>query len=424
MYTLKPAVTHLVSSESITAECATYVIRKGYPKLSWPILFRLYTKLRTGITVHQWIETNSVLALGIDPRRFVSFGIIKGFLRRVHRYPVMLERKTPLLAQYTGVLDYGNMHLSIGSGMHSGFGHGGPGGGQQRRTVAFKQPHYPQLGSANSLSVSTRHGESAFLQRSGPGDSTFTIRSSEAGGQSQGHSNTHTHSHTHTPQSQGQSRNHSHSQSNSTLPNSAVESSPGHPGAGGVNIPLPGRTPPGISHLGKSPGTRRTAGMTAMRDSMTSATASGAFASGRHRDSRPRYREREKSDGDHNYNHYSSGYARMAGRPSDTSIPQASHSSNTALAGSGRGSTGGLAGTSDIITGRSRRTNLKGPAARAKEANERRFEEELITFLDGTHHADEIQVKFGLAWGQLEAILGLGGLKDGQGRKGVALIYR
>jgi hypothetical protein len=339
------------------------------------------------------------------------------------------------------VIDYGNMHLSIGSGLNSGFAgalapgaYGGAGGGlgQQRRTVAFKQPHQPRLGSANSLSVSTRHGDSAFLLRSGPGDSTFTIRSSEGGGHSQVQSN----SHTHTPQSQsqGQSRAHSQSQSHSTLPTSAVESSPGHSGAGVANIlvPLPGRTPPGLSNLGRSPGNRRPGGLTAMRESTTSVNASTALAYGAPglRDSKAQYRDR--SDGEQNY--YSSGYARTAGvgMPSDTSIPQvshhsrASHTSNTALAGSGRASTGGMAGASGFMTGRSRRTNPKGPAARAREANERRFEEELIMYLDGTRHADEIQVKFGLGWSQLEAILGLelGMLKDGKGKKGVALIYR
>ena len=390
MYTLKPSIARLVSDDNITAECATYVIRKGYPKPAWPHLLRLYAKLHTGTTVHQWIEANGVLALGIDPRRFVSFGIIKGFLRRVHRYPIMLERRTPLLSQYSGIIDYGGMNIGLGSGF-------APGTGGQRRRVEFKT----QLGSATTLSVSTRPGDSAFLQRSGPGDSSFTIRSSEGGG----HSQTHSHSHTQTPNS--------HSQSHSTLPTSAVESSPGQYGPG--NVPIPGRTPPGLSLLGRSPGApgRRPVGMTAMRDGSAIALPG---AGGRYRDTRPPYRERERSDGD-----YTSAFARTAGMPSDTSIPQ---TSQTGLAGSGpgRGSTG--AGASGFVTGRSRRTNLKGPAARAREANERRFEDDLIGYLDGAHHADEIQVKFGLAWAQLESILGLGVIKDGKGRKGIALMYR
>lgn len=38
---------------------------------------------------------NNVSDLGVDPRRFVSFGVIKGFLRRVHRWPVLLASARP-----------------------------------------------------------------------------------------------------------------------------------------------------------------------------------------------------------------------------------------------------------------------------------------------------------------------------------------
>lgn len=37
------------------------------------------------------METNEVRSRGIDVRRFVTFGIIKGFLRRVHRWPIHVD---------------------------------------------------------------------------------------------------------------------------------------------------------------------------------------------------------------------------------------------------------------------------------------------------------------------------------------------
>jgi hypothetical protein len=40
--------------------------------------------------VHGWQEEYEVEKLGVDVRRFTSFGVIKGFLRRVHRWPIYL----------------------------------------------------------------------------------------------------------------------------------------------------------------------------------------------------------------------------------------------------------------------------------------------------------------------------------------------
>jgi len=41
--------------------------------------------------LRQWIEENKSVLGGIDVRRFISFGVIKGFLYRVHRYPIVGE---------------------------------------------------------------------------------------------------------------------------------------------------------------------------------------------------------------------------------------------------------------------------------------------------------------------------------------------
>ncbi|CEH19404.1 nitrogen permease regulator 2 [Ceraceosorus bombacis] len=91
MYTTRPLIATMATDESIIAECPLYVMLPGRPLQSWPRLLSLYSALKPGVTLHEWIEENDVDDLGIDVRRFVSFGIIKGFLRRVHRYPVLLS---------------------------------------------------------------------------------------------------------------------------------------------------------------------------------------------------------------------------------------------------------------------------------------------------------------------------------------------
>ena len=95
MYTLRPAIARMADDDAMGRECATYVTRPGYPLASYPELLRLYSLLRPGKNLHDWIEENEIDAKGIDVRRFVSFGVIQGFLRRVHRYPVYLDPNGP-----------------------------------------------------------------------------------------------------------------------------------------------------------------------------------------------------------------------------------------------------------------------------------------------------------------------------------------
>ncbi|PWN31103.1 NPR2-domain-containing protein [Jaminaea rosea] len=90
VYAVKPAVARMADDPSIQAECGPYVTRPGHAVPAWPTLLALYTALRPGMQLERWIEERQVEALGIDVRRFVTFGVIKGFLRRVHRYPVLM----------------------------------------------------------------------------------------------------------------------------------------------------------------------------------------------------------------------------------------------------------------------------------------------------------------------------------------------
>ncbi|TID26512.1 nitrogen permease regulator 2 [Venturia nashicola] len=49
-------------------------------------LVQLYTSLKQGVTLATWCSQHDILLQGIDVRRFITFGIIKGFLYRVHKY--------------------------------------------------------------------------------------------------------------------------------------------------------------------------------------------------------------------------------------------------------------------------------------------------------------------------------------------------
>ena len=58
-------------------------------------LITLYTSLRQGLTLKNWVLENLDLLSGIDVRRFITFGIIKGFLYRVHKYAIATSTALP-----------------------------------------------------------------------------------------------------------------------------------------------------------------------------------------------------------------------------------------------------------------------------------------------------------------------------------------
>jgi hypothetical protein len=52
-------------------------------------MVQLYSSLRQGFSLKNWCLEHGTLLAGIDVRRFITFGVIKGFLYRVHRYAIV-----------------------------------------------------------------------------------------------------------------------------------------------------------------------------------------------------------------------------------------------------------------------------------------------------------------------------------------------
>lgn len=55
--------------------CVDHILGRAIP--DWPTLLYLYSRLKPGVTVFDWMARNGVNDLGIDVRRFTSFGVIK-----------------------------------------------------------------------------------------------------------------------------------------------------------------------------------------------------------------------------------------------------------------------------------------------------------------------------------------------------------
>ncbi|TFK55086.1 NPR2-domain-containing protein [Heliocybe sulcata] len=95
MYTLRKSIQWLADEQHVREECGLYVTKPGKRIPDFPRLLHLYSRLKPGKSVFEWSQEHDVIDQGVDVRRFVSFGVIKGFLRRIHRYPMLIKSTTP-----------------------------------------------------------------------------------------------------------------------------------------------------------------------------------------------------------------------------------------------------------------------------------------------------------------------------------------
>lgn len=97
IYACTAEIPAFVSDASLQEECQLYVSSSGPlgPKMPFPQLLQLYTSLTQGLTLKKWCIENAARLGGVDVRRFISFGVVKGFLYRSHRYPVPGDERKP-----------------------------------------------------------------------------------------------------------------------------------------------------------------------------------------------------------------------------------------------------------------------------------------------------------------------------------------
>ncbi|RKF56913.1 Nitrogen permease regulator 2-like protein [Golovinomyces cichoracearum] len=85
----------VANKDEMQEECLNYVCING-PLISRYYLSRLYTSLAPGRSLAEWLKfhySEGFEVMGyIDIRRFIQFGIIKGFLYRVHTYAISSRR--------------------------------------------------------------------------------------------------------------------------------------------------------------------------------------------------------------------------------------------------------------------------------------------------------------------------------------------
>lgn len=100
IYAPTESISDFVESEATQEECATYValpdtVISGEEGsvANCTQLVELYLSLRQGQSIKAWCMEHAETVSKIDVRRFITFGVIKGLLYRVHRYAFATSKR-------------------------------------------------------------------------------------------------------------------------------------------------------------------------------------------------------------------------------------------------------------------------------------------------------------------------------------------
>lgn len=156
-------------SSSQQGECAAFIARPGC-SVSRDEVVDLYCSLRPGLALRHWCAEPSraeVLAR-VDVRRLIAFGIIGGFLYRVHRYAAFPLRAQPA---GTGTLATATRDVSSGTSNGGSGSHGSAatiGGGRelgQREDMLPLAKYLDGLHCLDEMCTELEMGERAIMAK-------------------------------------------------------------------------------------------------------------------------------------------------------------------------------------------------------------------------------------------------------------------
>uniref|UniRef100_A0A8C6X4D5 NPR2 like, GATOR1 complex subunit n=1 Tax=Naja naja TaxID=35670 RepID=A0A8C6X4D5_NAJNA len=116
VYCTTPKVQDLVDDKCLQDECLSYVTKPGHKRASLRDVFQLYCGLSPGTTVRDLICRYTLQLQRVDERKLIQFGLMKGLIRRLQKYPVKIardERSHPARL-YTGCHSYDEICCKTG----------------------------------------------------------------------------------------------------------------------------------------------------------------------------------------------------------------------------------------------------------------------------------------------------------------------
>lgn len=108
VYTCTPEMSSLARDTKLQEDCLKFVAKQGRPAPTFRSVFMLYCGLTYGTSVRDICTRSNPHMLGVDERKLVQFGLMKGLIRRIHKYPVQLSPDINSLSRQKGLAKYFN----------------------------------------------------------------------------------------------------------------------------------------------------------------------------------------------------------------------------------------------------------------------------------------------------------------------------
>ena len=92
IYGVTTDFSYFVTDPDMVRECANYIKTDAeHSQLDAKSVIDLYRSLSPGLTLRDFVLTHPNQFQAVDARRFITFGVIKGFLRRIHKYALAIS---------------------------------------------------------------------------------------------------------------------------------------------------------------------------------------------------------------------------------------------------------------------------------------------------------------------------------------------
>lgn len=90
VYVTLPKLRELLTDTALQQECLDYVaLERASPSIA--NVFRLYSRLVAGLTVTDLCLYNNPVAMGINERMLIQYGLMRGLIQQLRKYPVYVE---------------------------------------------------------------------------------------------------------------------------------------------------------------------------------------------------------------------------------------------------------------------------------------------------------------------------------------------
>jgi hypothetical protein len=87
--TVTPRLVELAENETLRRHCQRFVWTGAGELPSGTKLFQLYAALQHGLELKDFCLLHDTSAYNVDEKKLVTFGVLHGLIRRVHRFPVL-----------------------------------------------------------------------------------------------------------------------------------------------------------------------------------------------------------------------------------------------------------------------------------------------------------------------------------------------